>query len=1489
MSWEPDTEEIRLGKVRKELDDLKASTSFLNTSINEGMSSNALGSGFGVSSFNQGSNGDIPQQIENVLEDISGTFWGIVDVIGSLLVINPASANEQVANQSTIRKLNGGVDGQKTVIKPAKGKTVKLINNPNTNSSTDGNLLLGADLVLTDTESVTLRFTTDILYKDSYESGDPTKAEIQKIGGWIIESTGSGSGNSTSGVLKDPVKVATTGNNSLHPAWGSTIDGIGMVAGDRFLVKDQTTQADNGIYIWGTGTLGVSVRASDMSHGSVQKEGTMTYVQDGLTQNEILYAINIGGNNILIGTNPNTWGEIGSGSGGGSGSIKSPVKVATTADVTSWTYNNTSGTLTASGNGVVIIDGITLAVNNRILVKNQSPANENGIYSVTTAGAVGATLVLTRSTDMSTGSTIEGGTMVYVTDGTVNGDNLFGLTTEGTVTVGTGNQVWANLTADGANTALSNLGTTSINSDLTMQNGLSIANLERVAFNTRTSSGVNGSISYDGTNIFAKGSGAEVNLTSTTNNWSDITIDVDKDMNNKQLTNLNAVVSTSNITATGFIFNTSSGNPSKITSSATSDIMGFMVNGVEKGSFAKDGALDTIFEVAGNPNPMMKFSSTATGTNRVVGTIQFDGLDLAPSRQTYGLIYGWSRNVGASSKEGELQFNVMKSNVSTGIMKMDGTGLLPYADNASALGSASLGWSEIRSKGSVYGSQYYFVTSSGTAPRITSSANSTVMGLWVDGFESASVTYDTFGGNKDGEIAINGSSAIGARFKMYNSATPSGGSTTAGRMYFDAIKDGGGGGSETFAMIEAGATNYNSGSEQGEIDFQVRRGGSNTESVAIINQTGFHPPINNSQNYNLGSASTPWNVVYAETFHAITTDTPALIELYRDNTVLGDNEMGRIIWYGDRTGVNKDPLAWIRTNILDYTQGDAYMGLDIAVNGSQDTFIELYGDDPKIRLHKPADLVRQAVPTDPLSNATGKLFYNSVDNHLSFRKKNDANNAFETVDLEGGGASGANLTLSNVTSVSISLPWADGVRQTFNPNPTNSGLNVGADSNGPSSPVNGDIYYNSSSDKFRVRENGAWENMLGGSWVGTAGSDLDMNAWNIKSTTSPTLSNHFKVIFDGHDNSNTYISNTDTTVDRINVFSGGNNVAIIQPTVIQFNQDLNMGTSDVANIDRLIFNQATGTVLGSTSTGITSNAGGNMIFNIDTSDKYLFQFGGSLASTTIDNSTGVTTPNVLVSNTVVINSSSSVPVANGMIATNSSGDVRVYSGGSIRNMSDIGSGAGGGVNSSYIWTNDETNEYDQKVYLSNATMGSSGGLNGVNARLIKDNIYYIPIYFSKACTIDEIGYECTISGGSSVTLRYGLYSNRTDNQNYPHQLLDGGGSSDVVYLGASTGASRYPMSFTRTISVPSAGLFWIAINNTNNTSTTFRIEGGDVGGVNTVGHVYNSSTNPDKFEPIQAYKESDSGSMPSTADDDNQSIGFGDTGNRAPVIFLRLS
>lgn len=51
--------------------------------------------------------------------------------------------------------------------------------------------------------------------------------------------------------------------------------------------------------------------------------------------------------------------------------------------------------------------------------------------------------------------------------------------------------------------------------------------------------------------------------------------------------------------------------------------------------------------------------------------------------------------------------------------------------------------------------------------------------------------------------------------------------------------------------------------------------------------------------------------------------------------------------------------------------------------------------------------------------------------------------------------------------------FPDGIRQTFNPNATNSGVNVGAQAGNPSSLVNGDIWYNSSLGKLYARINGA--------------------------------------------------------------------------------------------------------------------------------------------------------------------------------------------------------------------------------------------------------------------------------------------------------------------------------------------------------------------------------------------------------------------------------
>jgi len=61
------------------------------------------------------------------------------------------------------------------------------------------------------------------------------------------------------------------------------------------------------------------------------------------------------------------------------------------------------------------LDGITLATGNRILVKNQSTASENGIYVVQASGQP------TRATDFDTATEVDSGDFVFVYSGTVNG------------------------------------------------------------------------------------------------------------------------------------------------------------------------------------------------------------------------------------------------------------------------------------------------------------------------------------------------------------------------------------------------------------------------------------------------------------------------------------------------------------------------------------------------------------------------------------------------------------------------------------------------------------------------------------------------------------------------------------------------------------------------------------------------------------------------------------------------------------------------------------------------------------------------------------------------------------------------------------------------------------------------------------------------------------------------------------------------------------
>ena len=143
--------------------------------------------------------------------------------------------------------------------------------------------------------------------------------------------------------------------------------------------------------------------------------------------------------------------------------IKDSVKLASTANL-NVTYNNGAGTLTYDATGVQALDGVNLALNDRVLIKNQSTQTQNGIYKVTTAPAVGVAGVLTRAEDADSAAEVTGGLFTFVEAGSSNADNAYVLTSiTGTATLGTDNLVFTQFSGAGqidAGNALTKTGNT---------------------------------------------------------------------------------------------------------------------------------------------------------------------------------------------------------------------------------------------------------------------------------------------------------------------------------------------------------------------------------------------------------------------------------------------------------------------------------------------------------------------------------------------------------------------------------------------------------------------------------------------------------------------------------------------------------------------------------------------------------------------------------------------------------------------------------------------------------------------------------------------------------------------------------------------------------------------------------------------------------------------------------------------------------------------
>ena len=115
--------------------------------------------------------------------------------------------------------------------------------------------------------------------------------------------------------VKDSVRVATTANITLSGT--QSVDGVNVIAGDRVLVKNQTTGSENGIYVVAAGAW---TRAVDANSDADVTSGMFTFVEEGTSNGDSGYVMTTNapitlGTTALVFTQFSGAGQVGAGNG----------------------------------------------------------------------------------------------------------------------------------------------------------------------------------------------------------------------------------------------------------------------------------------------------------------------------------------------------------------------------------------------------------------------------------------------------------------------------------------------------------------------------------------------------------------------------------------------------------------------------------------------------------------------------------------------------------------------------------------------------------------------------------------------------------------------------------------------------------------------------------------------------------------------------------------------------------------------------------------------------------------------------------------------------------------------------------------------------------------------------------------------------------------------------------------------------------------------
>lgn len=229
------------------------------------------------------------------------------------------------------------------------------------------------------------------------------QGSVEITGGTITGVTGLTLENLPDAWTKNSVKAATTANITLSGT--QTIDGVSVVAGDRVLVKNQSTTSNNGIYL---ASATAWTRALDAETASEIAGGTV-YVDQGTANGGRIFTTNFKPTDTL-GTTAMLWYEVISGSNDGLTTLTGFTTTATAGGSTTLTNTSTNyQVFTGSSNQTIVLPVVSTLrqgwsfhiVNNSTGTLTVNSSGGNLVISIPAGITAMVTCILTSGTTAS--------------------------------------------------------------------------------------------------------------------------------------------------------------------------------------------------------------------------------------------------------------------------------------------------------------------------------------------------------------------------------------------------------------------------------------------------------------------------------------------------------------------------------------------------------------------------------------------------------------------------------------------------------------------------------------------------------------------------------------------------------------------------------------------------------------------------------------------------------------------------------------------------------------------------------------------------------------------------------------------------------------------------------------------------------------------------------------------------------------------------------